>query len=133
VADRKEGINPEKAQVLRAKALAERGRNWIRWAEKQESEPEREQMLDQANADLVRGVNIYQNVQEDRHADLAYVVRLLGEAQFKREAYDEALKDYDRALSLLNFVEVADKKRSKESGDVLCLKGTTFSFKGHSQ
>lgn len=133
VADRKEGINAEKAQLLRAKALAERGRNWLRWAEKQETETERERMLDQANTDLVRGVNIYQGIEEDRHGDLAYVVRLLGEAQFKREAYDEALKDYDRSLSLLNFVEVAEKRRTKERGEVLCLKGTAFSFKGNSQ
>ncbi len=52
---------------------------------------ERERLLDQANEDLVRSVNIYQGIEEDHHHDLAYVVRVLGETQFKREAYDEAL------------------------------------------
>ena len=63
IADRKEGINPEKAKILRAKLLAERGRNWIKWGEKQVNESERERLLDQANSDLVRSVNIYQGIE----------------------------------------------------------------------
>lgn len=130
MAERKEGINAEKARLLRAKALAERGRNWMKWAEKQEAEQERTRLLDLANNDLVQGVTIYQAIEEDHHHDLAYIVRLLGEVQFKREAYEEAIKDYDRALTLINFVELSEKRRTKERGEVLCLKGTAHSFKG---
>lgn len=78
---------------------------------------------------MVRSVNIYQGIEEDHHHDLAYVVRVLGETQFKREAYDEALKDYDRALSLLKYVEAEEKQSKKEQGELLCLKGTAYSFK----
>lgn len=74
-------------------------------------------MLESANWDLAQGVAIYRGIEEeDHHQDLAYIVRLLGEVQFKREAYDDALKDYDRALALLNHVELTEKRRIKERG-----------------
>jgi tetratricopeptide (TPR) repeat protein len=130
IAERKEGINSEKAQLLRAKVLAEKGRNWMKWAEKQETEEERGRLLDLANGDLIKGVNIYQEIEEDHHGELGYIVRQLGEVQFKREAYEDAIKDYDRALNLVSFVEQAEKRQSRERGELLCLKGTAFSFKG---
>lgn len=102
----------------------------MKWAEKQETEEERSRLLNLANADLISGVNIYQGLEEDHHHHLAYIVRLLGEVQFKKEAYEAALKDYDRALALIAFVETSEKRRTKERGELLCLKGTACSFKG---
>ena len=104
----------------------------MKWAEKQETDDDRNKKLDKANADLLKGVNIYQNIEEDHHQEMAYIVKQLGEVQFKKEAYEEAIKDYDRALSLITVKETSDKKRSKERGELLCLKGTANSFKGDS-
>ena len=62
-------------------------------------------MLDKGKSAAREAVQTYQCIEEDHHIELADVVRTVGLINMKRRNYYESIREYTRALELLEAFE----------------------------
>ena len=100
LSDRVKDINPEGAVVLKGESLVVKAKNYDQWAE---SLPEMEQhfILDKGKTAAREAVQTFQCIEEDHHMELADVVRTVGLINIKRRNYHESIREYSRALDIL--------------------------------
>jgi len=117
-------ISHEEALLLKAESLVAKAKNYDKWGALK-SELEQHTILDKSKTAAREAAQTYQLIEEDHYLELADVVKTVGDINIKRRNYYESIREYSRAIDLINaYLQAHSKAEVRDKAEVLCLRGT---------